>query len=45
MEDHLKIEELLSLHEEIDFLQQTTLDLKAKVLQLENEKESLQKEK
>ena len=43
--DHPQIEELISFQEEVSSLKQSTLDLKEKGLQLENLKESLQKEK
>ena len=43
--DHPQMEELLTFQEEANSLQQSTLDLKARILQLESEKESLQKEK
>lgn len=42
---HPQTKKLLTLQEEVNYLQQSTLDLKARILQLENEKESLQKEK
>ena len=45
MGDHPQTKELHYLHKEVDSLQQTTLDLKAKVLQLKKEKKCLQKEK
>ena len=45
MGDYPQTKELHYLHKEVDSLQQTTLGLKAKVLQLKKEKECLQKEK
>ena len=43
--DHPQTKELLTLQEEVNPLQHSTLDLKARILQLESENESLQKER
>ena len=42
---HPQTKEFLTLQEEFNYLQHSTLDLKDKILQLESENESLQKEK
>ena len=43
--DHPQIEELFTLQKQVGSLQQTLLNLEAKVLKLENDKQEIQKEK